>query len=260
MFKEIRSGCARTLAVLVWFTCAAACNLAIAQTNSSPPGHTPSWVPARQKESPSSTQPAGDTANRTPPLAAAPNSARLLSQNASTGERRDYYDTSLTACPSGEQLIYFWYYQDIPELRGQSWCGAAQADLDYANATDPYRWRIPYLMDSCQAGVNWRYSHAFQDGTRYHSPPYREINLACRVEDLPPEPTPTPEAPQGCQAGPTQAIPSSRLQARKSKTSSTTKTAARTSSISPATTAATALRLGHSVAPGVMTTPPTCKS
>jgi hypothetical protein len=90
-----------------------------------------------------------------------------------------YLDTSLTACPDGQNLGYFWYWLDTPEFRADSWCGAAQKDIDWANANDPVTWRIPYLLETCIAGVSWTYSHAFPDGTRYYSPPNREINLDC---------------------------------------------------------------------------------
>ncbi|MBI2768760.1 MAG: hypothetical protein HYX47_04015 [Burkholderiales bacterium] len=93
--------------------------------------------------------------------------------------RKVYPNTSLTACPAGEKLEYFYYYQDTPDFRGPDWCAAAQADLTWANANDPNRWRIPYLMDSCVPGVGWYYSHAFQDGTRYHSPINRDVNMVC---------------------------------------------------------------------------------
>ena len=102
-----------------------------------------------------------------------------------------YRDTSLTACPQGQKLKYFYHFQDIPDLRGASWCGAAAADISWANANDPVRSRIPYVLESCQAGVAWYYSHAFPDGTRYFSPAFRDISMVC-VPDTCPVPPLTP--------------------------------------------------------------------
>jgi hypothetical protein len=104
---------------------------------------------------------------------------------AASGETRVYPDTSLTACPAGEKLKYFFYYQDIPDLRGPTWCGAAEASNDWANRTDPLRWRIPYLMESCQPGVAWYYSHALGNGQRYYSPAFRRISMVCEVDTCP---------------------------------------------------------------------------
>lgn len=100
-------------------------------------------------------------------------------------EIRVYPDTSLTACPSGEKLRYFFYYQDIPDLRGSSWCGAAEASNEWANRNDPVRWRVPYRLESCQAGVSWYYSHAYPDGTRYYSPAFRGITMVCEPDTCP---------------------------------------------------------------------------
>ncbi|MGH6624940.1 MAG: DUF6531 domain-containing protein, partial [Burkholderiaceae bacterium] len=111
-----------------------------------------------------------------------------------------FYNTSLTQCPTGYRLEYFYYWQDTPDFRGSSWCGAAQADIDWANRSDPVRWRIPYLLESCQPGVSWTYSHAFQDGTRYYSPPYRDIHMVCSELPAAPEP-PEPDKNSGTQDG-----------------------------------------------------------
>lgn len=101
-----------------------------------------------------------------------------------------YPDTRLTACPSGQALVYFinsWLeVGDIPEARASSWCGAVDQGMAWSNTHDSVPWRIPYLVDHCDAGVSWSYSHAFPDGSRYHSPPYRGIDLVCQV--LPPPP------------------------------------------------------------------------
>lgn len=124
--------------------------------------------------------------------------ARTLAPTSSAGPTITYPDTSLTACPADQTLVYFYYASTGhgEEYHGDSWCGGAQADLDWANATDPNRWRIPYLLDSCTPGVSWSYSHAFQDGSRYHSPLYRGINLVCSIA-----PPPPPPPPLGCGAG-----------------------------------------------------------
>jgi hypothetical protein len=94
-----------------------------------------------------------------------------------------YPDTSLTACPAGQELLYFYYAAagDLPEFRASSWCGAAEADMAWANIHDPNTWRRPYLIEQCTPGVSWSYSHAFPDGTRYYSPLYRGINMVCRA-------------------------------------------------------------------------------
>lgn len=148
-----------------------------AQTSSLPSGYTPNWV----------ATPGGASA-------VAPLRRSLLTTQQEL--LKAYPDTSLTACPAGWKVKYFFYYQDIPERRASSWCGAAQADVDWANATDPNRWRIPYLVDSCTPGVSWFYSHAFPDGTRYHSPAYRDITMLCIQGEL-----------KVSVAGPTQALP-----------------------------------------------------
>ncbi len=99
-----------------------------------------------------------------------------------------YSDTSLTACPAGEQLLYFYFAPDgdLPETRASTWCGAAEQDIVNANLNDPVRWRIPYLVEQCTPGVSWAYSHAFPDGSRYYSPAYREINMVCQPLAPPP--------------------------------------------------------------------------
>jgi RHS repeat-associated protein len=144
-------------------------------TPSLPAGYTPSWV----------ATPA------TPARVLRPQ----VAQQDVTAQTITYADTSLTSCPDGQDLLYFYYYQDIPEERGSSWCGAAAADIAYANVVDPNTWRRPYLLESCTAGVNWYYSHQFQDGSRYYSPAYRGINMVCTVQPQPPMP------PLGCAAG-----------------------------------------------------------
>lgn len=133
---------------------------------------------------------------------------QVQSARASASDETDvvYSDTSLTACPVGEKLKYFYYWSDTPDFRGSSWCGAAQADLDWANANDANRWRIPYLLEQCVAGSYWTYSHAFPDGSRFYSPQYRGITMVCTKRADPPEvpgdgPPPTP--PSGPPSPPT---------------------------------------------------------
>ena len=139
-----------------------------AQSSSLPPGTTPNWI----------ARPAAAPTVAAPPV-------RLSSALAD----KLYRDTSLTACPAGEKLQYFYHWQwdtPFPEtsppegVRAASWCGAAQADLDWANLYDPQTWRRPYLLESCTPGVSWSYSHALQNGTRYMSPLTRYINLVCK--------------------------------------------------------------------------------
>lgn len=108
-----------------------------------------------------------------------------------------YTDTSLTACPAGETLRYFWGtgYGDIPQVRGGDWCAAANAVLQHGASFDPYPDRLPYQIDACVAGSHWHYSHSCGgpwscpgpsgDG-RYHSVSWRPaghrgINLVCGV-------------------------------------------------------------------------------
>ena len=102
-----------------------------------------------------------------------------------TPQKKTYPNTSLTACPTGEQLVYFinnWIgVGDTPETRGGSWCAAAEAAMTYANSHETVLWRIPYQLESCNAGVSWSYSHAYQNGTRFLSPPYRDIAMVCEV-------------------------------------------------------------------------------
>ena len=152
--------------------------LPAASQSSIPSGATPNWVAT--------------------PLAPPPTASTRLTPLifSATSQSIVYADTSLTACPAGQKLLYFFYYQDRPDFRGTSWCGAAQADLDWANATDPNRWRIPYLLESCTPGVSWSYSHAFRDGTRYYSPLYRGISMVCTTQ-----PDPPPPPPLGCATG-----------------------------------------------------------
>ena len=102
-----------------------------------------------------------------------------------SGQTKLYPDTSLTACPAGETLRYFFYYQDIPDFRGSTWCGAADASNDWANRTDPLRWRVPYLLESCNPGVGWYYLHALENGSRWYSAPVRRIHLLCEVSSCP---------------------------------------------------------------------------
>lgn len=90
-----------------------------------------------------------------------------------------YTDTSLLACPIDESLRYFWTGSSDVEYRAQSWCGAAQKDIDQANIVDPNTWRRPYILESCSAGVNWFYSHRLSDTERYYSPANRDINMVC---------------------------------------------------------------------------------
>ncbi|KQT08113.1 RHS repeat-associated core domain-containing protein [Ramlibacter sp. Leaf400] len=129
------------------------------------------------------------------------------------GEVVEYHDTSLTACPEPNQVLgYFYYYWDLyfdpglppgdrPPKRAGSWCGAAQAAVDAANIEDPARARIPYLVEECTAGQNWRYSINCGPGTgcigpgRFQSPPHRFITMLCVVPETPNNP------PLGCVTG-----------------------------------------------------------
>jgi RHS repeat-associated protein len=146
--------------------------LAAAQTfqKSVPEGYTPNWV--------------ATPTSRAIALPVKPFQKSAAKSSSYEPQSIAYYDTSLTACPAGERLEYFYTYSDIPALRASSWCGAAQADLDVANATDPLRWRVPYLLESCTAGQVWYYSHALSGGNRYYSPGYRGVNMVCSVGPL----------------------------------------------------------------------------
>ncbi|MDZ4143596.1 MAG: DUF6531 domain-containing protein, partial [Burkholderiales bacterium] len=161
--------------VLGVFLCGAA-SLSSAQTSSLPSGATPNWTPGAAV-----TQ------------KAAPAPAVTLAATAPT--TTVYYDTSLTACPAGSTLDHFWHYQDTLDFRGSSWCGAAQADINWANANDTVTWRIPYRLEQCVAGSFWTYSHAYRDGSRYFSPPFRQINMTCTTTPVPPPPPPFPPDP-----------------------------------------------------------------
>lgn len=119
------------------------------------------------------------------PTWAVPHEIAVPTAPLAAGATKLYPDTSLTACPAGEKLKYFFYYQDIPDFRGPTWCGAADASNEWANRTDPLRWRIPYLMESCEPGVAWYYSHALGNGQRYYSPAFRRISLVCEIDTCP---------------------------------------------------------------------------
>lgn len=119
-------------------------------------------------------------------------SARLRNVTRNGSFEVVYSNTTLTACPNEERLKYFFYWQDSPEFRSSTWCGAAQANIDWSNATDPVTSRIPYQLEQCVAGSYWTYSHAFPDGTRYYSPEYGGISMVCTRELDPPESTPPP--------------------------------------------------------------------
>lgn len=95
------------------------------------------------------------------------------------------------SCPSGQEVAYYFAYQDIPALRASSYCGAADAEIALANATDSVVWRIPYAVESCSPAVGYTYSHAFRTGPRYLSPLVSTIHLVCKA--LP--------APLGCASG-----------------------------------------------------------
>jgi hypothetical protein len=136
-------------------------------------------TPARAQAAVPSGSPTSTPTWAVPPEVTVPTAPAVL------GETKLYPDTSLTACPAGEKLKYFFYYQDIPDLRGPTWCGAAEASNEWANRTDPLRWRIPYLMESCEPGVAWYYSHSMGNGHRYYSPAFRRINLVCEVDTCP---------------------------------------------------------------------------
>lgn len=103
-----------------------------------------------------------------------------------------YFNTSLLACPAGQQPGYFFAGRDLPHLRGSSWCEAVQASIVWANATDTLTWRLPYRVELCTPGVGWTYSHATAEGGRFLSWPQRDVHLLCL-----PDPTP----PLGCALG-----------------------------------------------------------
>lgn len=152
---------------------------AMAQTPSLPPGATPHWTIS-------------------PPPA--PPARRETASDPNAPQRVDYYDTSLTACPAGSRLGYFWYYQDNPDFRGSSWCGAAEADIAWANIETSQPTHKPVWLVSCVPGEYWTYAHGYLDapggnptGQVYYSPQYRGINLACYVDPTPPPPAEPPE-------------------------------------------------------------------
>ena len=116
----------------------------------------------------------------------------VATTSAHAAEQKIYSDTSLTSCPAGETVNNF-HYELTPAWPGSSWCGAVQAWADSANVNDPVVSRRPYLVETCNAGSIWTYSHAYPNGDRFYSPAYRGINLVCNVAEQPPE----PEAPLG---------------------------------------------------------------
>jgi RHS repeat-associated protein len=109
-----------------------------------------------------------------------------------------YLDTSLTACPQPQSLRYFWHYEDVPEVRAQTWCGAADAHISYVNAHTTPDWHLPYILESCVPGVEWYYSHGLRYGDRYYSLgdglPSRDINMLCEVADQIEPAPPLPES------------------------------------------------------------------
>jgi hypothetical protein len=44
---------------------------------------------------------------------------------------------------------------------------------------------VPYLLESCNPGVTWYYSHALGNGQRWYSGPVRRIHLLCEVDSCP---------------------------------------------------------------------------
>lgn len=161
----------------------------LAQVASTPVAITPNWiqpVPAvvSEAEKPIAYSPGGTVSRSAAGNASASQSVPVV-----------YVNTSLTACPSGLTLNYFYFYLDVPERRSDSWCGAAAADIAIANATDPIRARIPYLLESCQPGVSWFYSHQY-GRDRYYSGAIRGISMVC-----------TPAPLQISAQGPSQARP-----------------------------------------------------
>jgi len=65
--------------------------------------------------------------------------ATVFAQAAPAGTTKLYSNTSLTSCPVSETLNYFFYDIDQPGYRGSSWCGAAAANIAYANLYDTVR-------------------------------------------------------------------------------------------------------------------------
>lgn len=108
-----------------------------------------------------------------------------------------YPDTSRLNCPGDQALQYFYHADDIPARRAGSWCGAARADVDWANANDPLIQHLPYILESCEPGVAWYYSHqstsdTSSEPTRYYAPASRNISMVCLK----------PFVTDGCAAGP----------------------------------------------------------
>lgn len=112
---------------------------------------------------------------QTPPPSVAPAPAPVI-----------YFNTSLLACPAGQQPGYFFAGRDLPHLRGNSWCEAVQASIVWANATDTLTWRLPYRVELCTPGVGWTYSHTTAEGSRFVSRPQRDIHLLCLSNPTPP--------------------------------------------------------------------------
>ncbi|WP_374249821.1 LamG-like jellyroll fold domain-containing protein [Thermomonas sp.] len=82
-------------------------------------------------------------------------------------------------CPVGEDLQYFYYYADVPERRAPTWCGAVDADIAVANATDPIESRKPYRVEECVAGYYWVYSHS---NGGYVSGQVTSVSMVCRTQ------------------------------------------------------------------------------
>jgi hypothetical protein len=104
--------------------------------------------------------------------------------------------TSLTACPAGETLNYFYYYADVPYYRADSWCGTTQKAVEYSNSVEADN--KPAWVTSCVPGEYWTYSHTrvSDPSFLYNSPMLGYVGMVCTpVPAVPPE---TEKLPQKC--------------------------------------------------------------
>lgn len=151
-----------------------------AQSPSMPDGSTPGWVP------PAYVPPAPPEAGK-----AAPGRAGRAGGigTMALGAPILYPNTSMTQCPAGQILSYFYYYSDIPTYRGGDWCGPAHATMAANNALASEAMRRPYQVTECVPGDYWKYTHAIrnaqgvQTGVAGGTTKYAGINMVCRPGD-----------------------------------------------------------------------------